>query len=66
MPPSRLDRQIVPVTLLVQYRWPGPAPRPTPVPVRAAVAVAWCFLPAAIKLAVTVPRLVGANRTLTT
>jgi hypothetical protein len=56
---------IVPSTPLVQYRWPGTAPRPTPVPVSATVAVAPVFLPAAVKVAVTVPRLVGANRTLT-
>jgi hypothetical protein len=47
---------------LVQYRWPGTAPREAPVPVSATVAVvAGFFFPAAVKVAVTVPELVGAK-----
>jgi hypothetical protein len=63
--PSGLATLIVPLPELAQYRWPGTAPREPPVPVSAAVAVAAGFFPAAVKVAVTVPELVGANRTLT-
>src|SRR5215813_8186682 len=64
--PSGLATLIVPPTELVQYRWPGTAPREAPVPVSATVAVAaGFFFPAAVKVAVTVPELAGANRTVT-
>jgi hypothetical protein len=61
--PSRFAWLTVPPLGLTHYTWVDVTA--TPVPVSATVAVAAGFLPAAVKVAVTVPRLVGANRTLT-
>src|SRR5437764_7390636 len=44
---------------------PCPAPRPVPVPASTSAAVTRCFLPAAVRVAVTVPDLAGVNRTVT-
>src|SRR5215469_5280575 len=44
---------------------PGAAPRARPVPASTSVAVARCSLPAAVRVAVTVPARAGANRTVT-